>query len=81
MTRTSSVISGDAITVRLTSSSRYSTVKSATLSIGGVSDSFDVTTRASGGTNPGDAHASGTIDIVDALFVAQYYVGLISGFC
>jgi hypothetical protein len=28
------------------------------------------------GTNNGDVNSSGTIDIVDALLTAQYYVGL-----
>lgn len=31
--------------------------------------------------NPGDVNEDGSIDIVDALLIAQYYVGLISGFC
>ena len=29
----------------------------------------------------GDVNGSGTIDILDALMVAQYYVGLVPGFC
>jgi len=36
-----------------------------------------------GGFNSGnaDANCDGSIDIVDALLVAQYYVGLLSEFC
>ena len=40
------VSNGDKITVRLTSSGSYSTTKSAILTIGGVSDTFSVTTQA-----------------------------------
>jgi hypothetical protein len=70
------VISGDTVTVRLTSSSGYSTKNSAVLTIGGVSDSFDVTTRSGEGTNVGDVNSDGSVDIIDALLVAQFYVGL-----
>lgn len=42
----SNVINGDTITVRQTSSSSYSTKTDATLTIGGVSDTFSVTTKA-----------------------------------
>ena len=32
-------------------------------------------------TDAADTNCDGSIDIVDALLIAQYYVGLISGFC
>ncbi|PKN36547.1 MAG: hypothetical protein CVU62_14585 [Deltaproteobacteria bacterium HGW-Deltaproteobacteria-2] len=40
------VNNGDIVTVRITSSGNYSTTKSAILTIGGVSDTFSVTTQA-----------------------------------
>jgi hypothetical protein len=38
-------------------------------------------TPAAGQENLGDVNSDGAIDIVDALLVAQYYVGLVSAFC
>ena len=46
----------DQVKVRLTSSSSYSTLTTATLTVGGVSDAFDVTTAASG-----DPRANGLV--------------------
>jgi len=50
------VSNGDTVTVRLTSSSSNSTAASATLTIGGVSDTFTATTAAAGDTTP-DAYS------------------------
>jgi hypothetical protein len=46
------VVSGDTVSVRVTSSSSYSTAVSTTLTIGGVSDTYTVTTESESGYSP-----------------------------
>jgi len=56
---TGTVVNGETVTVRLTSAGSYSTATSATLSIGGVSGTFSITTKASSGGGSGGGGGGG----------------------
>jgi hypothetical protein len=67
-------------TLTITADGYTSQTKQVSVNNGGVGIA-DITLNKSGTTpapqtGPGDVNSSGTIDIVDALLVAQYYVGL-----
>nr|MDD3720499.1 DUF5011 domain-containing protein [Candidatus Gracilibacteria bacterium] len=74
------VNNGETVTVRLTSSNSYSTLKTATLTIGGVSANFNVTTKQStGGGNGGSSSgggASGNVCILSELECREYANGV-----
>ena len=76
-----SVSNGQTVAVRLTASSEFSTTKSATVTIGGVSDEFSVTTRAiSGNANLRSIGlSSGALDPAVSAGRTEYTVRVGSG--
>ena len=76
-----SVSNGQTVAVRLRASSEFSTETSATVSIGGVSDEFSVTTRAASGNADlsGIGLSSGTLDPAVSAGRTEYTVRVGSG--
>lgn len=68
---TGSVVNGDVVTVQLTASSTPSATQSATLSVGGVSDTFTATTAAGAGL-PTFANEAETTALASAWSTAAY---------
>jgi len=66
------VAAGDAVTVRLTSADSYFTNAKLTLNIGGVSDTFSITTIHS----IGDIDDNGALDLADAILILRVLAGM-----
>ena len=69
---------GDTVTVRQTSSGSYSTKTDAVLTIGGVSDTFSVTTFTETALIKGDINNDTRVDLSDAILAMQVIAGLTS---
>ena len=72
---TGTVSNGNTVTVRQTSSGSYSTKTDAVLTIGGVSDTFSVTTVTEA-IFIGDINGNGKIDLADAIVALKSLSGL-----
>ncbi|MDD3302292.1 MAG: S-layer homology domain-containing protein [Candidatus Gracilibacteria bacterium] len=72
------VANGQTVTVRLTSSSSYSTLNTTTLTIGGVSSSFNVTTKSAPSSGGGGGGGSSIIkdSCPNGDFSSSYYDGI-----